>query len=184
MIRVERETVSCPLGIHDSRRGEGRSGARSGPSHGQAEGQSVTHKRPSQICKAGRGLALKDMHWVHWAGDCLATPFDVLDFGGRRIGRDGRPVGREQHDTCIDVGQPLSQKPYACVPTALLRAKSSRGRSSSCGAVEIGCGVNAGPRAKSGTACAQDSSERHERGFIFSGRLSSRSVPLQRTHDP
>ena len=59
MIRVERETVNCPLGIHDSRRGEGRSGARSGPSHGQAEGQSVTHKRPSQICKAGRGLTLK-----------------------------------------------------------------------------------------------------------------------------
>jgi hypothetical protein len=30
------------VGIHDSRRGEGRSGTKSGPSHGQAEGQSVT----------------------------------------------------------------------------------------------------------------------------------------------
>jgi hypothetical protein len=45
--RVGRETVSCPLGIHDSRRGEGRSGARSGPRHGQAEGQSVTLSRHS-----------------------------------------------------------------------------------------------------------------------------------------
>jgi hypothetical protein len=31
-----------PLGIHDSRGGEDRSGAKSGPSHGQAERQSLT----------------------------------------------------------------------------------------------------------------------------------------------
>ena len=39
--------MSCPLGIHGGRRGEGRSGAENGPSHGQAEGQSVTQRRRS-----------------------------------------------------------------------------------------------------------------------------------------
>jgi hypothetical protein len=37
--------VNCPLGIHGSRRGEGGSGAKSGPSYGHAERQSVARFR-------------------------------------------------------------------------------------------------------------------------------------------
>jgi hypothetical protein len=35
-------------------------------------------------------------------------------------------MGRQQHDACVDVGQPLSPKPHTCMPTTSLRAEEQQ----------------------------------------------------------
>jgi hypothetical protein len=56
MLRGGQEAMSCPLGIHDSKRGKGRAGQerKTNLLTAQDEGQSVTRCRPSLPNGSGR----------------------------------------------------------------------------------------------------------------------------------